>query len=83
MMRLNVPKKSLKNLKKPEFQITLAGRDLESLELQLIWLARLWLEMILAKLLGAILDIQVLKKEKTPRRLDKLMMMVIWKNHWN
>ena len=80
---INVPKKSLKNLKKPEFQITLAGRDLESLELQLIWLARLWLEMILAKLLGAILDIQVLKKEKTPRRLDKLMMMVIWKNHWN
>ena len=82
-MRLNEPKKSLKSLKKQEFQITLAGRDLESLELQPIWLARLWLEMTLAKLLGAILDIQVLKKEKTPRRLDKLTMMVIWKNHWN
>ena len=50
MMQLNVPKKSLKNLKKPEFQITLAGRDLESQELQLILSARLWLEMISVKL---------------------------------
>ena len=80
-MRLNELKKSLKNLKKQEFQITLDGRDLESLALHPIWLARLWFEMTLAKLLGALLDIQVLKKEKPPRRLDKLMMMVIWKNH--